>query len=250
MSSRWILATAAVAVAASLAATASAATNMFLAVTDQNGNPIYGDSFDKNHQRQIAVASFSIGVETQVVTGAGGKPTVGKPVFQPLEIGASSNVASVNLYKQLLTGQSFSTVQLDIVAPSAFDEAPRTFASWKLTNAYLTSFLTSSADDVPDETYGFGAFQTAAYTYYEYDETGRLRGSETFTWDLAKNAATVDTVGNVTAFQFLTSGGGGAVGSGGTVVPVSPESAVPEPTSLAVLGVVTLVGLGRRRAAR
>jgi hypothetical protein len=125
-----------------------------------------------------------------------------------------------------------------------------------------SAFPSFSVSGYNDPTYGLSAF---TFTYGSYSETANYNTSDDYwTYDNAQYTGPIDLGGLDDFWNYAENGVSSNMISNGSFdgwvvndyvantsfVPNIPETAVPEPASLAVLGSICLLALGKTRARR
>jgi|RhiMethySRZTD1v2_1073278.scaffolds.fasta_scaffold162162_4 type VI secretion system secreted protein Hcp len=130
----------ALALTVSLASTSVAvADEMFLKFTSANGIEILGDSTDKAHAGELALASYSVGVTAESSWTKGGGASVGKPNPADLSFTMNVNRAVPPILQHITTGRAASKAVLTLRSDSQGNKTGDEYAKYTFEGLFFTS---------------------------------------------------------------------------------------------------------------
>ncbi len=169
-----------------------------------DSGPIEGESQHVMYPRWIEITAWGIGFQTNASHGPGGG--AGKTQLTHLDFVMPASIASPQILEHLLLGRLMPEAKLALVRTIATQ--PREYASWEFKDVLVTKWDQSSSDGHPVERFSLLPAEVE-YTYFEYDQEGKLRGQQSVSWNFLTNTTSTSTVGTVENFQLYT----------GTIVP-------------------------------
>lgn len=156
--------------------------DMYLELED-----IKGESRAEECPDCIQVLSFSLAVNSEPSSGAGGAPGPGgRATFDPLVITKNLDAASPLLFKALANGEIIRSCTLRIFRTSGGDKVE--FYTIKLFDAFIVDVSTDGAamEDRFTERVSF-LYRKIEWTYVTLGEDGKPMGEVKFTFDLEAN---------------------------------------------------------------
>ena len=147
---------------------------------------IQGESLDQQHQGWIELLSFSSGIGRAVSSGSSGGPReVGNVNFSDITVTKTLDRASVPLRQAITQGQNIPFARIEFTK-SAGGGQRVTFFEIMLDNVIVSSISTSAASggSIPVESLSLN-FTKIEWTYKQMDETGKVQGETSGSWDLA-----------------------------------------------------------------
>ncbi|HEX7860965.1 MAG TPA: type VI secretion system tube protein Hcp [Verrucomicrobiae bacterium] len=137
------------------------------------------------------VASFQWAVTADTSWTKGGGASVGKPSPQSFEVTRKVDAASAGLLRAILTGTSFSTVEV-VVRDHSRSGATDTAAvplRYEFTGVFMTSIAPAGDSLSPVETVSF-VFKTITMKYRPVLEDGQLGKEIVVSWDVPAGTVT------------------------------------------------------------
>ena len=199
---------------------AAAANDYYLKI-----DTIDGESTVKDHEKAIAISSFSWGVSNSGSLGGGGGGS-GKASFSDLSWSQSVDRSVVGLFTGVASGQHFAKATLDVVKAGA---KPLNFFRMDFFNNTLSSLQIGGGGDFPVANASLQSTKITM-TYWPQLGDGSLGKPIIGSWNLTTNAPTVfEGDINVLTGLFLS---GGNLDLGGLPI----QAPVPEPQSWALMG--------------
>jgi type VI secretion system secreted protein Hcp len=148
---------------------------------------IKGESRDKAHAGQIEVLSWSWGASNSGSTHVGGGAGAGKTEAQDLHVVMRTNLATVPLLQNLVTGKHISAAYLYArkAGTNPFD-----YLEWKLEDVLVSSYQMggSGGDDATNDQLSLN-FAKLTLEYTSQDPDGTPGVSNTVAWNIAENTA-------------------------------------------------------------
>lgn len=153
-----------------------------------------GECRESGHEKWIQIEAFSHHlsaiIDRMASSGTGGS-AVGAAEHGDISITKNLDSSSLPIMAKCCAGQSFATVEIDMMAASSGTEAAPTqrFLGIVLTDVVIASMNysdTASAAGRPMETLELN-YKKIEWTYTPYDDTGAPAGDITKYWDLKTN---------------------------------------------------------------
>lgn len=146
---------------------------------------INGEATDQNHKNEIGVLSWSWGAsQTTSVTGTSGS-AAGKAQLADLHIVKNYDVASVPLFKSLLSGKHIATGTLTANKAGSADGG-KPFLKVTLTELFVTSVQSSGSSEIPTESVSF-SYATIKVEYSKQNDQGVLAAAGMVSYDVKQN---------------------------------------------------------------
>ena len=141
---------------------------------------INGESLDANHKDEIQLSSWSWGGTQVSSVSAGGGAGAGKVSLGDLHVVKTYAVASVPLFKALLTGTHIKTGVLTACKAGGNGQP---FLKVSLEELFITSIQSSGSDEVPTESVSF-SYNKVKVEYSKQNAQGVLTAAGSVTYDL------------------------------------------------------------------
>ena len=125
----------AIALAAGLASTAAMADDIFLKFSGD----IVGDSTDPQHQNEIVVLSYSLGVTADSSWTKGGGAFVGKPVPGDFQYSATLNRSVPTIVQYITTGKLAASATLTLRSDPVGNKAGFEYAKYTFEGTFFTN---------------------------------------------------------------------------------------------------------------
>ncbi len=156
------------------------AVDMFLKLTG-----IEGESPDHKHKGEIAIESFSFGVQQIGTSGSGGGGGAGKASFHDLSVTKRADKATPMLMLNCATGTHIKDALLTVRKAGGDQQE---YYKVKMTDLLVSSFQNqgSGHDDVPMESVSLN-YAKIEFEYAEQKADGTLGGKSTAGYDLKLN---------------------------------------------------------------
>ena len=145
---------------------------------------IDGEAVDKGHEDWIELDSMQFGVGRTISQTGGGDRETSNPSFSELTLTKEMDKSSPLLFFEAIAGSSLGKATLELTQTGT--EGSQTYLKLELEEAIVSSYSTSSEGERPAETFALN-FTKIAYTYTQYDDSGKEVGSTTKQWDLMAN---------------------------------------------------------------
>jgi type VI secretion system secreted protein Hcp len=149
---------------------------------------IKGDSTVSGHTDWITVDSFQWGVGRAISASGGGKDRdTSMPSFSEVSISKSMDVASTELWRQAVCGESLGKCTIDFIQTSGSDSKVQIYYQVILHDAIVSSFSSGSSGDRPHESLSI-SFTKVEHKYDTFSQGGTVTKGETKNWDLMAGA--------------------------------------------------------------
>lgn len=147
-----------------------------------------GDSVISGHEKWITIDSFQWGVGRAITQSGGGQDRrTSNPSFSEVTLAKSMDVASTELWRQAVCGESMGIATIHFVETSGSDSKVQKYYEVKLHDAIVSSFSSSSGGDRPHESISIN-FTKVEHAYDVFEKGGTVKTGEVKNWDLMANA--------------------------------------------------------------
>jgi type VI secretion system secreted protein Hcp len=157
---------------------------------------IDGESFQKGHEKEIEVDSFSWGAGNAAAAATGGGRAIGKVQFKAFNFGAISSKASPPMLLAVTTGRHIKFALLTGQRPSE-EGTGQDFYKIKLTDVLVSSYEGSAASSLADNQENVNNnqpmdqvslnFAKIEFTFTSQTQIGSIGDQTTANWDLDKD---------------------------------------------------------------
>lgn len=170
-------------IAGAISGTARGQANTFLKI-----DSIPGEATQDGHAGEIAVESLSFSVDQSGIRMAGGRGSPARARFSVINVVKRVDKSSPLLFLKSALGEVIPTA---VIVVQKGGQRPADFLTIKLTNVIISSFSTSSSQEV-FENIGL-SFSVITYTYRPQNSDGSLGAPITVTFDVNRNKSVSTT---------------------------------------------------------
>jgi type VI secretion system secreted protein Hcp len=145
---------------------------------------ILGESMAAGFVGSILAQSFSWGIGNPINPGSSGAGS-GKAQFSDVSVVKNFDRASPLLMRALAEGIHLPKIVLSFVRTGRDNGI---FLTYEFVTVFVTSLQDSASGELPTEALSF-AYEEVIVTYHAQNPDGSAGQTETFAWDLRRNAA-------------------------------------------------------------
>jgi type VI secretion system secreted protein Hcp len=144
---------------------------------------IKGEATQEDHKQWIDILSLSWGAGRSVSTTAGSASNreASEPHLSDVQIVKLFDDSSTDLFVNACTGNEGKTVKIELTTTGS---PSKTYCTYTLSNALISSYSVSSSGDRPTESVGI-SFTKLEFKFTPYDDKNKPLGSKTVSYDLA-----------------------------------------------------------------